>query len=76
MPVIAEYEPDTQRNVPKYFTPMAASEMLIAKPTKHKRSPAPMKGERILSVSEAIAKTMSMITACSVSDQADERLHG
>ena len=51
------------KNVPKYFTPMAACEMLIEQPRRHMRRPARMKGERSLSASEAVANAMSVITA-------------
>lgn len=61
-PTIAAYDPDTMRNVPKYFTPMAAFEILIEKPMRHMSIPAKMKGERIFNMSEAAANVMSMIT--------------
>ena len=62
-PTVAAYDPDTMRNVPKYFTPMAAFEILIEKPTKHISIPARIKGERIFSLSDAVANTTSVITA-------------
>lgn len=62
-PTIAAYDPDTMKNVPKYFTPMAVWEMLIEKPTRHMRRPVRMQGERSLSASEAVANAMSVMTA-------------
>lgn len=63
------YDPDTIRNVPKYFTPMDACEMLIEKPVMHMRRPAKMKGERSLSLSDATANTMSVMTVFQVPRQ-------
>jgi hypothetical protein len=51
-PGTAEYDPATHRNVPKYFTPVGASEMLMVKPTALERRLAKMNGQRSLSLSE------------------------
>ena len=53
--VNAAYEPATQKKVPKYFTPTATSEMLIAKPKRHMRRPTKMNGERKLMASDHMA---------------------
>ena len=46
----------THRNVPKYFTPLGAFEMLMEKPTAEERRPARMNGQRNLRLSEKCAK--------------------
>lgn len=57
----AAYDPETQRNVPKYLTPGGASEMLIENPTRSMQSPARMKGERRWMRSDHNAKTYTII---------------
>ncbi len=42
----AAYPPDTTRNVPKYFTPIGAAEMLIANPARQSSWPHSTNGER------------------------------
>ena len=55
IPGNAAYAPQTQKNVPKYLTPIETSEMLIVKPMRHKMRPARMKGDRIFHRSERYA---------------------
>ena len=57
MPGLAEYDPATHRNVPKYFTPAGASEILMPKPTAETRRPARTNGQRNFSLSEKWPKT-------------------
>ena len=59
-PGIAAYAPTTQKNVPKYLTPIGAFDMLIEKPIRHIMSPDRMKGDRILSLSEKWEKAYSV----------------
>ena len=61
MPGKAAYEPDTQKNVPKYLTPIGTSAILIANPIAHMHSPARMNGYRILILSDHTAKIRSTI---------------
>lgn len=55
----AAYDPDTQKNVPKYFTPIGASEILMAKPIRHITRPARINGERFWTRSDHTANSRS-----------------
>ena len=66
IPGNAAYAPETQKNVPKYFTPMRAFEMLIVKPIRHIIRPARMKGDRIFQRSERCAKVSRIMAENSV----------
>lgn len=63
IPGNAAYDPETQKNVPKYFTPAGTSEMLIAKPMAHIQRPARINGERILILSDQYAKMRRIMAA-------------
>ena len=60
-PGVEEYDPITHKKVPKYFTPMEASEMLIPKPTAQERRLARINGQRNLSLSEKWANSNETI---------------
>lgn len=62
VPGYAAYNPAIQKNVPKYFAPIGASEILMAKPIRAMSRHAKRNGERILTWSDHDAKTMSRIT--------------
>ena len=62
-PGTAEYDPATHRNVPKYFTPMAAFERLMEKPMALERRLAKRNGQRSWSLSEKCAKDNRKIAA-------------
>jgi hypothetical protein len=55
------YAPATQRNVPKYFAPEGAFDMLIPKPIAQEVSDARMNGNRIWIRSDQVAKIRSTI---------------
>ena len=52
----------TTRYVPKYFTPIGASVMLIAKPMRQRNSPENRKGERSLTLSDHIDQANTITT--------------
>ena len=57
IPGTPEYDPVTHRNVPKYFTPLEALEILMANPVALKRRLAKTNGQRNLRLSEKCEKT-------------------
>ena len=52
IPGKAAYVPATQKNVPKYFTPIGALDMLMLKPMRLMTFPSKMKGDRSFVLSE------------------------
>ena len=56
------------RNVPKYFAPIGASEMLITNPARLISKAAKRKGDRILTRSDHMANIMSMITGNAINE--------
>ena len=62
VPEKAAYSPEMHKNVPKYFAPIDASEILIKKPTSPISRHTKRNGERILTWSDHDAKTIRSAT--------------